>query len=343
MVGDSIKGLERLTASLANIDTHETIALTLHLDAGQSRVIHDFVGAYQWSAGPKQVRVRHSPAGASLLAFESWYPPSDHEWSILLDTDTEVSPNVFEWLNDGRRACEPDPGCIGVGLHSPTVSDSGDAAKVPLAVGKVHGPAYLVQLPAALGGALKPGPWREFRRWAEHHPAGQYGGELDLAQATGWPAVWRRHLLELMLIMDWFVLYPSFDKSQTGYSVHQANQLASPRFRTGIPSRIHGDLGALSWLNHRHEPILNVTEALMSSTRPLTTPTKNTSVACGAYNPVSHATLVQTGLTIVIGHLYTRTRFSGFLTNLIQYCNYSNVRRIVVVWYVHAVHSVRPG
>lgn len=41
------------------------------------------------------------------------------------------------------------------------------------------------------------------------------------------------------------------------------------------------------------------------------------------------------GLTVVMGHFYTRTRFLGFLRNVLTYCGYGGigVKRIIVVWH----------
>lgn len=258
---------------------------------------------------------------------ESWYPANDAEWALLLDTSTVVGQEFFSWLIQSRRVCESNPSCIGVSLNSPSTDAAGHSI-----VTRLNGPAYLAQVPPTLGAAFKPDPWRTFRRWAEHRAPTTDAAELNLGPAGLWPTAWRRHFLELMLIMDWFFLYPFLNGGVAAHAIRQGENLVGALLDTEAPKLPQTSL--LQQLNHLYEPILLVTDALLASRRPLPTPPVNRTQACASYSPQSHAAIVQTGLTIVIGHLYNQARFGGFLKNILAFCDYPDVRRIVVVWCV---------
>lgn len=83
------------------------------------------------------------------------------------------------------------------------------------------GPLYTAQLPCSWGAVYAPGPWRQFRKWSLFQSReGKYGGDLEMGQASGWAASWKRYLLELMLVMDWTMLYPFIDGSHAAYSTN---------------------------------------------------------------------------------------------------------------------------
>jgi hypothetical protein len=121
------------------------------------------------------------------------------------------------------RYMQVDSSCIGVSLYSPMLNEL-VKPKLHLTDGlKALSPdsAYMAQVPCSWGAAYKPAPWQKFRRWALHQsPDGSYGGELNLALASGWAASWKRYLLELMLVMDWTVLYPFINNEHAAYSTN---------------------------------------------------------------------------------------------------------------------------
>ena len=88
-------------------------------------------------------------------------------------------------------------------------------------------------------------------------------------------------------------------------------------------------------VDHRYDPVRNVTDALLASTRHLPHRRVSRIDTCAAHNPRAHAAVVQRehGITLVISHLYTRQRFHGFVKKLLQYCLYHEIARIVVVWH----------
>lgn len=92
---------------------------------------------------------------------------------------------------------------------------------------------------------------------------------------------------------------------------------------------------SLPRVDHRYDPIRNVTDALLASTRHLPHRRVSRIDTCAAHNVHAHAAVVQRGhgLTLVISHLYTRQRFHGFVKKLLLYCHYHEIARIVVVWH----------
>jgi hypothetical protein len=92
---------------------------------------------------------------------------------------------------------------------------------------------------------------------------------------------------------------------------------------------------SLPRVDHRHDPIRNVTDALLGSTRRLRHHRVTKDFTCAAHSPTAHAALIRrgSGVTLVMSHLYTRRRFRGFVKKVIEYCTYPEVVRIVVVWH----------
>ena len=158
------------------------------------------------------MQARHTRVAASTMFLEAWYPSGqrdDNEWCLVLGSHVDLSPHYAEWIVAGRRACDADNACVGLSLYSPSVSeltDNEERRSVATRVG--HGPAYLAQLPCMVAPVFKSQPWRVFRSWEQHLSStnGDYAGDLDLGRAAQWPAAWRRHFLELMLVMDWFMM-----------------------------------------------------------------------------------------------------------------------------------------
>eukprot|EP00038_Savillea_parva_P021253 m.33932 g.33932 ORF g.33932 m.33932 type:complete len:796 (-) comp5085_c0_seq1:109-2496(-) len=318
----------------------EDVYLSIHVGADRSKDIHDYMETVQWPHGPLDVRVRHSTVGENVALLESWYPSGGDQWAVMLHTGVSVDPSYIAWAEEGRVLCDSDPVCIGIGLHA-LLGGANETARGP---GRQHARvggedrAYLAQVPSRLGAVYKPGPWRMFRQWAEHQSAGPYDGELDLGDAASWTPVWRRWLLELMLIMDWFVLHPQLPSGHPGYVTEQDH--AADVADTDAHARSEGRLvlnpndqdNDLARLDHRLEPIKTVAEALLASTRTPRTLSSYRQRPCDVFNPEAHTQLLQPGLTVVVGHYYSRSRFDSFLHNVLTFCTYPEIKRIVVVW-----------
>lgn len=268
-----LHSLQRLCASLVAARIVEPVSITFLMEAGQPAEVHDFVYEFDWAHGPKQIVARHTKGGLINAIVESWYPTDDHEWIIFLEDDIEVSPYFLEWTNAAREVCGEDTKCIGVSLYSPMMNEL-VKPKTRL-TSLLRGPAYMAQVPCSWGAAYKPGPWRRFRRWVQYQDRGRYSGDLDLALASGWAASWKRYLLELMLVMDWFVLYPFINGGHAAYSTnhlevgehiktkndsaHRAEHYTFPLL-TAPPPRLVGP--PTLWFDHLYFEILNVTAAL---------------------------------------------------------------------------------
>eukprot|EP00035_Acanthoeca_spectabilis_P039226 m.60300 g.60300 ORF g.60300 m.60300 type:complete len:816 (+) comp9500_c0_seq2:207-2654(+) len=342
-----LHSLRRLCRSLLAAKITERVSIVFLMEAGQPEEVHDYVYKFSWTHGDKHIVARHSKGGLINAIVESWYPTNDDEWIIFLEDDIEVSPYFLEWLNRARAVCGPDSQCIGVSLYSPMLNELVKPKKS--VTKKLEGPAYLAQIPCSWGAAYKPHPWRMFRRWVQFQDRGRYSGDLDLAMASGWAASWKRYLLELMLVMDWFVLYPFIDDGHAAYSTnhlevgehiktkndsdHRAEHYTFPLLQTPPP-----ELASSPTLrfDHLYFKILDITDALVRAAQRTVAPrTREKDTACIGYNQESHTYLVTEGLTIVMGHFYTRTRYIGFLRNVLTYCDYGDVgvKRIVVVWH----------
>jgi len=149
--------------------------------------------------------------------------------------------------------------------------------------------------------------------------------------ASGWAASWKRYLLELMLVKDWFLMYPFINGQHAAYSTnhlevgehiskndtdHKAEHYTFPLL-TEPPPALDNNAPMLR-LNHLYDKIHNVTGALRNALR-RTPPRAQNDTVCASYNRASHDFLVTEGLTVVTGHFYTRSRFVGFLRNVLTY------------------------
>jgi hypothetical protein len=210
-VNQRLGSLDRLCTSLRAAHINETIPITFLVEAFQTAEVYDYVKNYEWPHGPVQVVARHSKGGLINAIIEGWFPANDHEWGIFLEDDIEVSPYFLSYLQAARPLCQNENACIGVSLYSPKMNELVKPKKDITTDLQRHGasPLYMAQVPCSWGAAYRPKPWRTFRVWALTQPRdGKYGGDLELGQGSGWGASWKRYLLELMLVMDWSVMYP---------------------------------------------------------------------------------------------------------------------------------------
>mmetsp|Transcript_34965 Transcript_34965/g.91533 ORF Transcript_34965/g.91533 Transcript_34965/m.91533 type:complete len:808 (+) Transcript_34965:319-2742(+) len=339
--------LRRLCESLLKALIDEPVSIVFLMEAGQPAQVHDYVYEFEWPHGSKQIIARHSKGGLINAIVESWYPASENEWVIFLEDDIEVSQHFLEWTNNARAVCESNTQCIGISLYSPMMNEL-VKPKVPISH-LLSGPAYMSQLPCSWGAAYKPDPWRLFRRWVQYQDRGRYVGDLNLGQASGWAASWKRYLLELMLVKDWFVLYPYINNDHAAYSTnhlevgehiktkndsdHRAEHYTFPLLDKPPPKLER--LPKLKF-DHLYGRIRDVTAAMNHAAKRTYAPrTRATDTTCVGYNAASHEHIVSKGLTLVMGHFYTHTRFAGFLRNILTYCTYGEVgvKRIVVVWH----------
>eukprot|EP00038_Savillea_parva_P001123 m.101566 g.101566 ORF g.101566 m.101566 type:complete len:800 (+) comp10398_c0_seq1:235-2634(+) len=343
-----LESLQRLCRSLQNAYINETVAVNFYLEADQPTEVYDYVSTFGWRHGPVQVMARHTKGGLINAIIEGWFPAGDEEWAFFLEDDIEVSPYFLTWAQEGRVWCENKPLCIGVSLYSPMLNELvRPKAVLTEMLRAVHAaPAYHAQVPCSWGAAYKPSTWRKFRKWAAHQPrTGRYGGDLNLGQASGWAASWKRYLLEVMLALDWTILYPFIDNKHDAYSTNHLEVGEHIKSKDDKDhSREHYELPLLEdpppaltqapkvSFDHLYIPIAKVLDdAQIHKIKVKNLP----KTACEAYSVEGHDHLIEPGLgvTVVMTFFYTKPRFAGFIANARKYCSYATVKRVIIVWH----------
>mmetsp|Transcript_34149 Transcript_34149/g.102972 ORF Transcript_34149/g.102972 Transcript_34149/m.102972 type:complete len:720 (-) Transcript_34149:733-2892(-) len=340
-----VESLRRLCVSLRRAHVNETVDVTFLLEAHQPTEMYDFVRGFQWPHGQVQVVARHSRGGLINAIIEGWYPANDVEWGVFLEDDIEVSPHFLAYLQAARPLCEAEHGCIGVSLYSPKLNELVLPKVAITAKLERHNAEslYMAQVPCSWGAAYRPGSWRTFRQWAQtQSQSSKYGGDLSLGRGSGWAASWKRYLLELMLVMDWTVMYPYFGNHsafstnhlEVGEHItandldHRAVDYTHPLLQAPV---------ALSApqvrFDHLYNTIASRIEDLAihkSKGLPNRPPT-----VCDAYSLEGHRSILQDGdgVTVVLTFFYTPNRFMAFLTNIRIFCSYDIVKRVIVMWH----------
>lgn len=339
-----VGSLRRLCDSLQAAHINETVPLTFLIEAFQPKEVYDFVHAFRWNHGPVTVTARHSKGGLINAIMEGWYPANNDEWGIFLEDDIEVSPYFMQYLQAARPLCEDAGGCIGISLYSPKLNElvKPKAVITPELQQNGGSPLYMAQVPCSWGAAYRPQHWRKFRLWSVTQPReGKYGGDLELGRGSGWAASWKRYLLELILVMDWSVMYPFFGD----HSAYSTNHLELGEHITAADTEhkkadythpLRHDLMPLQpprvWFDHQYNVIATKIENLAirkSRGLPNRPPT-----GCAAYSLEGHRTLTEPdGVTVVMTFFYSPVRFMAFLKNIKAFCAYESVKRIIVMWH----------
>ncbi|GMI44568.1 hypothetical protein TrCOL_g9351 [Triparma columacea] len=246
-----LNSLRRLLDSLIASDYPPETSLTLRIsiDSTASHDTLDYINAFEWSYGPKVINRRVKKGGLVAAVAESWYPSDDFEHGVILEDDIEVSPYWYDYVTtvlDGVYE-NGDDEVVGVSLYNPRTIEviAGRGKFVDFDSTKVTGQRlYKHQVPCSWGAVWMPGPWREFLTYLEgrirEDPEGLHPMTITGSNTMTWKLSWKKFMLEIMYVKDWYVVYPSF-KDQVSFATnhveigeHIKDKRSQKRFAPGF-------------------------------------------------------------------------------------------------------------
>lgn len=233
-----LASLQRLCRSLLAADyLGDRVDLIIRVDAHaeNSRVVDYVTDSLLWPHGHKDVQVRLRPGGLAVAVAESWFPADrHHSYGVLLEDDVSVSPLWYGYAKQTvlrlRYCAEPAADApnaaassaagltlFGISLYTPRLLEleyPRQAFRPDAMPALADTTAFFYQLPSSWGMVVFPERWRQFRDYLGARMAGGALAQQPVAipgsASNGWQGSWKKHLIELLALAGWAVLYPNF-------------------------------------------------------------------------------------------------------------------------------------
>ncbi|CAN0183308.1 unnamed protein product, partial [Phaeothamnion confervicola] len=99
VTNNRLLGLRRLCRSLlAARYLGDRVAVHFHVDVDADDALTDYLLAFPWPHGPKEIHRRVRRGGLIAAVTESFHPATPHQYAVLLEEDVEVSPLYYSWV-----------------------------------------------------------------------------------------------------------------------------------------------------------------------------------------------------------------------------------------------------
>ena len=350
--------LRNLLQTLARAKVKQLrVPLFFHLEANQSSSIVDMVQSFKWEHGLVAIHSRLIKGGLITAVVESWFPRQNNSYAIILEDDIQVSVAMFEWLEQTLPLCSADANCAGVSLYTPRLNELRyGKPQVAAILSRLSGNMYRQQLPCSWGAAYRGHHWQVFRGWmAARVPIqGLYYLPIAMGRVLNWRQSWKKFFTEMMLLLDWHMLYPNLH-NQTSFSTNTlaigAHIVANDpdhhpsNYTVPLAKEAPKVVDSGSFFNAAYQVISdNVTGLYPAKAVGLP---RNFRKACTDYNPNMHRILLgintplsRDGLTLVMSHMPMSNRQAVMFRLLRHYCKVAVVARIVVLR--HSVGTPAP-
>ncbi|KAI9247529.1 hypothetical protein BY458DRAFT_551081 [Sporodiniella umbellata] len=205
--------LERLLNSLNTAHyLGDTIDLTLLMDYTTDHTIHHTVDRYHWPHGPKYLRHRIASSHRMAQFAESWYPTSNNDYAIILDTELELSPLFYIWAKYAvLRYRRSNQQLFGISLYRPELIETDPEGRRLFT--ERPDSEFLMQWPTHSGALFFPEHWREYHdyltaRLADREGLGMMEVSIPDSRSNEWKLSWRRYFEELVYLRSYVMLYP---------------------------------------------------------------------------------------------------------------------------------------
>ncbi|PHZ09185.1 uncharacterized protein RHIMIDRAFT_264292 [Rhizopus microsporus ATCC 52813] len=220
---------ERLITSLDKAHyLGDSVDLTFLMDYAADRTIQRLANHYQWKHGRKYLRHRIVQTHRMALFAESWYPSSNDEYAILLDTELELSPHFYSWAKYAiLQYRHQSKKLFGISLYRPNMIET-DSGGRRLFTERPHGP-FLMQWPSHSGAVFFPEHWREFHDYMTARLADRTGHRMQdvtipESRVNEWKLSWRKYFEELVYLRSYVMLYPSTSLSTRHIELKKKSQ-----------------------------------------------------------------------------------------------------------------------
>nr|CAG8622142.1 12623_t:CDS:2 [Entrophospora candida] len=241
--------LESLNSSIYFGDE---IPLTINMDKGASPHIVKLADKFNWDHGSKNIRRRVGQGGLLPAVVEAYYPYNDHDYAVLLEDDTELSPFYYIWSKYIVLKYKYGPDKIhskrmyGISLYSPKHMELTLPGRKKFYPEQVFNNTkydvrlpYLCQAPSDWGGVYFPEIWHEFHRYLIDRLEDDNNNfkvqpiSIPHSRSNNWKNSWKQFFIELVYLRGYVMLYPNFSNF-TSFSTNLAEYDDTHiRFREG--------------------------------------------------------------------------------------------------------------
>eukprot|EP00520_Triparma_pacifica_P000834 CAMPEP_0118637144 /NCGR_PEP_ID=MMETSP0785-20121206/2998_1 /TAXON_ID=91992 /ORGANISM="Bolidomonas pacifica, Strain CCMP 1866" /LENGTH=908 /DNA_ID=CAMNT_0006528315 /DNA_START=219 /DNA_END=2942 /DNA_ORIENTATION=- len=272
-----LNSLKRLMNSLLKSQYPDSayIPLRISVDSDACKETFEYVTRLVWPYGPKVINRRVKKGGLVAAVAESFFPSSPLDHGVLLEDDIEVSRHWFQYVTSvlDLHYKDPDLRIIGISLYNPrtieVIASRGKFVRFD-STAITEQPLYAHQVPCSWGALWFPEPWKDFLSYLTERlvsdPHGRNPMTLPGSNTMRWKLSWKKFMIEMMYIRDWYVVYPSF-KDQTSFATnhveigeHIKDKRSQKRFTPGftVPLFDEETFHALSPLSSLPESIAAV-------------------------------------------------------------------------------------
>ncbi|CAG8447526.1 1034_t:CDS:2 [Funneliformis caledonium] len=259
---DRPDSLARLVRSLKSSHFFgDEISLTINMDRGADPVTKEYCRTLEWPFGQKNIRHRIVQGGLMAAVVESYYPKDDHDYTVLLEDDVELSPYFYTWTKYGILKYRYGPDRVhssrmyGISYYGSKINELYPPGRRPfdpaIFLEGTNFPfrtPYLWQVPCSWGAVYFPEVWREFH---DYFPARlQDLSGLNLQNITvpetrsnRWKKSWKKFLIELIYLRGYVMLYPNYENfmsfstnhAEAGTHIHLVEGKPRPNDIFGVP------------------------------------------------------------------------------------------------------------
>lgn len=222
----------------------ESVMMPINSQLEEAHKILEFVDAFFWLHGKKEIHYRSQNVGLQAQWVESWWPANLDEFAFIVEDDMEVSNLYYRFLRTAIATYyynpeHYDPLVYGISLQRPRFVPGRNGSNL-----KVNSTKNLFMYPlvGTWGQLLFPKQWKEFRLW---YDARKWKGEKPFLQGmktNSWykklgDKIWTPWFIKFVHLQGYFNLYTNFG-GEVALSVSHRESGVNYKKSSGLDSRL---------------------------------------------------------------------------------------------------------
>ena len=204
--------LSRLLDALskAHYPQSTNIPLVISVDGGGSEKVLNYAEEFSWPFGEKMVITHSNNLGLKAHVMACGDLCSTYESIIMLEDDLVVSPEFYNYAQNGLRFYKNEKKVAGLSLYSFRFNEN---YYVPFEAIHTGGENYFMQVPSSWGQAWTRGQWTGFKKYVVENRHSNLEDRLP-DNVKHWPdSSWKKHFYSYMVSHDLYMVYPYFSYS----------------------------------------------------------------------------------------------------------------------------------